>query len=189
MVTFDTNVLVYATTAAPDAKAKRSRDLIVRGMQSGWSILLLQTLAEFSSVAIRKAGIPIDDIRATIDAWRAVLPVQAAEDGDLAAALDAVKAHRLAFLECDAVGCGATCGRAALAHREPAGRFRAAGRQIRQPIRTSERSIDRRNSSAIVIEPVCVRADHPAATEAGGGPSSLTCCQRALLRCVGQSRC
>jgi len=48
MVTFDTNVLVYATTAAPDAKAKRSRDLIVRGMQSGWSILLLQTLAEDS---------------------------------------------------------------------------------------------------------------------------------------------
>src|SRR2546430_17181072 len=97
MVSFDTNILVYATAAAPDAKAKRSRDLIVRGMQSGWSILLLQTLAEFSSVAIRKAGIPIDDIRATIDAWRAVLPVQAAEDGDLAAALDAVKAHRLAF--------------------------------------------------------------------------------------------
>ena len=63
MVTFDTNILVYATAAAPDAKAKRSRDLIVRGMQSGWSILLLQTLAEFSNVAIRKAGIPIEDIR------------------------------------------------------------------------------------------------------------------------------
>src|SRR6266700_2490310 len=96
MVTFDTNVLVYATTAAPDAKAKRSRDLIVRGMQSGWSILLLQTLAEFSNVAIQ-AGIPIEDIRVTIDAWRAELPVQAAEDGDLTAALDAVRAHRLGF--------------------------------------------------------------------------------------------
>src|SRR5207248_7388612 len=50
MVTFDTNILVYATAAGPDAKAKRSRDLIVRGMQSGWSILLLQTLAEFSNL-------------------------------------------------------------------------------------------------------------------------------------------
>jgi predicted nucleic acid-binding protein len=97
MVSFDTNILVYATAAAPDAKAQRSRDLIVRGMQSGWSVLLLQTLAEFSNVAIRKAGIPIDDIRATIAAWRAVLPVQVAEDSDLTAALDAVKAHRLAF--------------------------------------------------------------------------------------------
>jgi len=95
MVSFDTNILVYATAASRDAKAKRSRDLVVRGMQTGWSILLLQTLAEFSNVAIRKAGIPIDDIRATIDAWRAVLPVQAAEDGDLTAALDAVKTHRL----------------------------------------------------------------------------------------------
>jgi predicted nucleic acid-binding protein len=97
MVSFDTNILVYATATSPDVEAKRSRDLIVRGMQTGWSILLLQTLAEFSNVAIRKAGIPIDDIRATIDAWRAVLPVQAAEDGDLTAALDAVKTHRLGF--------------------------------------------------------------------------------------------
>ena len=83
--------------SGPGAKAKRSRDLIVRGMQSGLGILLLQTLAEFSNVAIRKAGIPIDDIRATIDAWRAVLPVHAAEEGDLTAALDVVKAHRLGF--------------------------------------------------------------------------------------------
>src|SRR6266571_4368496 len=97
MVTFDTNILVYATAAASDPKAKRSRDLIVRGMQSGWSILLLQTLAEFANVAIRKAGIPIEDIRRTIDAWRAVLPIQAADDDDLAAALEAVRAHRLSF--------------------------------------------------------------------------------------------
>ncbi len=97
MVSFDTNVLVYATVAAPDAKTKRARDLIARGMRAGESVLLLQTLAEFSSVAIRKAKIPVDDIRITIDAWRAVLPVQSAEDGDLAAALEAVKMHRLGF--------------------------------------------------------------------------------------------
>ena len=64
-------------------------------MHAGWTILLLQTLAEFANVAIRKAGIPIEDIQRTIDAWRAVLPMEAADDGDLAAALDAVKAHRL----------------------------------------------------------------------------------------------
>jgi predicted nucleic acid-binding protein len=97
MVIFDTNILVYATFAAPDAKTNRARDLIVRGMRAGSGILLLQTLAEFSSVAIRKARIPVDEIRTTIDAWRAVLPVQAADDSDLTAALDAVKTHRLAF--------------------------------------------------------------------------------------------
>src|SRR6266513_1895478 len=114
MVTFDTNILVYANAAVPDAKAMRSRDLIVRGMQSGWSVLLLQTLAEFSNVAIRKAGIPIEDIQTTIDAWRAVLPVQAAEAGDLTAALDAVKAHRLGFWDA-MLWAAAERGRAALA--------------------------------------------------------------------------
>jgi hypothetical protein len=48
---------------------------------------LLQTLGEFSNVAIRKARIPIKDIRGTIDDWCAVLPVQAADDSDLLAAL------------------------------------------------------------------------------------------------------
>jgi hypothetical protein len=44
-------------------------------------------------VAIRKAGIAVDEVRTTIDAWRAVLPVQGTEDDDLSAALDAVKKH------------------------------------------------------------------------------------------------
>jgi predicted nucleic acid-binding protein len=97
MVSFDTNILVYATISAPLAKTQRARDLIVRGMRTGSCILLLQTLAEFSSVAIRKAGIAVDEVRTTIDAWRAVLPVQGTEDDDLSAALDAVKKHQLAF--------------------------------------------------------------------------------------------
>jgi predicted nucleic acid-binding protein len=97
MVSFDTNILVYATLSAPLAKTDRARDLLVRGMRTGSSILLLQTLAEFSSVAIRKAGIEVDAVRTTLDAWRAVLPVQGTQDDDLSAALDAVKKHRLAF--------------------------------------------------------------------------------------------
>ena len=97
MVSFDTNVLVYATASISDEKVTWARDLLARAMRATTSILLLQTLAEFSNVAIRKAGTPIKDIRATIDAWRAVLPVRGAEDGDLTAALDAVQAHRLGF--------------------------------------------------------------------------------------------
>jgi len=97
IVSFDTNVLVYATAPASVAKAARARDVLARGMRAGESVLLLQTLAEFANVAVRKAGIPVDDVRAAIDAWRAVLPVRPAEEADLPAALDAVKAHRLAF--------------------------------------------------------------------------------------------
>ena len=97
MVSFDTNVLVYATASIADAKVTRARGLIARAMRAASSILLLQTLAEFSSVALRKARIPVEDIRRTIDAWRAVLPVQPADDSDLLAALEAVRTHRLAF--------------------------------------------------------------------------------------------
>jgi predicted nucleic acid-binding protein len=97
MVSFDTNILVYATLSVPLAKTDRARDLLVRGMRTGSCILLLQTLAEFSNVAIRKAGIAVDEVRITIDAWRAVLPVQGTEDDDLSPALDAVKKHQLAF--------------------------------------------------------------------------------------------
>ncbi|MGO8976564.1 MAG: PIN domain-containing protein [Steroidobacteraceae bacterium] len=97
MVSFDTNVLVYATASISDVKVIRARDLVARAMRAASSVLLLQTLAEFSNVAIRKARIPVEDIRRTIDAWRAVLPVQAADDSDLLVALEAVRAHRLAF--------------------------------------------------------------------------------------------
>jgi predicted nucleic acid-binding protein len=97
IVSFDTNVLIYATASTSDVRVARARDLIARAMRAASSVLLLQTLAEFSNVAIRKARIPVEDIRRTIDAWRAVLPVQAADDSDLFAALEAVRAHRLAF--------------------------------------------------------------------------------------------
>jgi predicted nucleic acid-binding protein len=97
MVSFDTNVLVYATASISDVKVARARDLIARAMRAASSVLLLQTLAEFSNVAIRKARIPVEDVRRTIDAWRAVLPVQTADDSDLLVALEAVRVHRLAF--------------------------------------------------------------------------------------------
>jgi hypothetical protein len=39
MISFDTNILVYATASGSDAKALRARDLIARAMRSGWAIL------------------------------------------------------------------------------------------------------------------------------------------------------
>src|SRR6516164_5068878 len=119
MVSFDTNILVYATFSVALAKTHRARDLLVRGMRTGSSILLLQTLAEFSS----EAGIGVDEVRTTIDAWRAVLPVQGTEDDVLSAALDAVKNNRLAF--CDAMlwAVAQTGRRTSSGHREPAGRL------------------------------------------------------------------
>jgi len=96
MIGFDTNILVYATVPIADVKVVRARDLIARGMAAASTVLLLQTLAEFSNVAIRKADIRVADVRKAIDAWMAVLPVQAADQSDLIEALGAVGAHRLA---------------------------------------------------------------------------------------------
>jgi len=97
MIAFDNNVFVYATAAVCDDKVTRARNLIARAMQAGTAVLLLQTLAEFSSVGIGKAKIPPQNIRTAVAAWLAVLPVQTADQSDLLTALDVVRAHRLAF--------------------------------------------------------------------------------------------
>jgi predicted nucleic acid-binding protein len=97
MVSFDTNILVYATASISDEKVTRARDLLARAMRAATSILLLQALAEFGNVAIRKARIPATAVKTTIEAWVAVLPVQAADESDLLSALEAVRAHRLPF--------------------------------------------------------------------------------------------
>ena len=97
MISFDTNVLIYATAAGADERTKRARDLLARAMRAGNSVLLLQSLTEFSNVAIRKAGIALDAIQRIVQAWCAVLPIQAADESDLFTALEAVRAHRLAF--------------------------------------------------------------------------------------------
>ncbi len=97
MVSFDTNVLVYATATGTDPRIGRAHDLLARAMTAANAVLLLQTLAEFSNVAIRKSGIPPQQVQTLIEAWRAVLPVQAADESDLMAALEAVRIHRLAF--------------------------------------------------------------------------------------------
>jgi predicted nucleic acid-binding protein len=97
MISFDTNVLVYATAALADDRVSRARDLLARAMRAGTGVLLLQSLAEFSNVAIRKARIPANAVKTTIEAWLAVLPVQPTDDSDLLLALEAVRAHRLPF--------------------------------------------------------------------------------------------
>ena len=74
MISFDTNVLIYATAADADERANRARDLLARAMRVGNSVLLLQSLTEFSNVAIRKAGIAIEAVQRIVRSWCAVLP-------------------------------------------------------------------------------------------------------------------
>lgn len=96
-VSFDANVLVYASAPAPAGKAARAKDLLDRGALNGSAILLLQTLGEFSHVTLRKSGLPAPKVRAIGTAWRGAMPVHGAIEADLDDALEAVARHRLQF--------------------------------------------------------------------------------------------
>jgi predicted nucleic acid-binding protein len=109
--TFDTNLLVYAIVEPPDAKAARARELLARCTRNSSAVLLLQSLAEFSHVAMRRFGAGAGEVRHRVSVWRRIIPVHAAGDEDLMEALDLVRDHRIAFW--DALMC-ATASRAGL---------------------------------------------------------------------------
>ncbi len=109
--TFDTNVLVYAIVEAPDTRAQRARELLARCTRNPSAVLLLQSLAEFSHVAMRKFGVGAGEVRHRVNVWRRMIPVQGAGGDDLDLALEFVRDHRLAFW--DALLC-ATADRAGL---------------------------------------------------------------------------
>ena len=118
MVSFDTT-LWSTLPSAPLSKTTRARDLVVRGMRTEGNILLLETLAEFSNVAIRKAGIAIDDIRTRCVescAARARNRERRPFGGPRSGEKTPVR-----VLGCDAVGRGTTGRRSLSAHRGPAG--------------------------------------------------------------------
>ena len=68
----------------------------LRRTESGSCSLLLPMLGIGTTFVSVRAGGGVAAF-SWIDALRAVLPIQAADDGDLAAALEAVRAHRLPF--------------------------------------------------------------------------------------------
>jgi predicted nucleic acid-binding protein len=109
--TFDSNVLIYALVEPPEPRGDRARELILRGAQRNTAILLLQALAEFSTVAMRKYRLRPSDVQSRVDAFRGPIPVEVAAERDLFAALDLVRYHQLGFW--DALMC-ATAGRAGL---------------------------------------------------------------------------
>ena len=97
IVTLDTNVLVYAMGPAQDRKCTIARELVLRGARLGNLVVLLQTLIECSSVAIRKVGMTTLEVRDAVALWREALPVEPTVYEDLPAALSMVARHRLAF--------------------------------------------------------------------------------------------
>ena len=110
IVTLDTNVLVYAVGPRTEPKCVRARDIMARGMHLGIMVLLLQSLTEYSYVAMRKGRVAASEVQGTIEVWRQVLPVEPILYEDLQEALRSVARHRLAFWDALMLGCARRIG-------------------------------------------------------------------------------
>ena len=75
----DSNVFIYAADSKNPVKRSISRKLISVAVASGRYKINVQVLNEFSSVAYRKLGLTVDEIKAYLEMFRAlpVLPVSA----------------------------------------------------------------------------------------------------------------
>ena len=97
MLSFDTNILVYAADAAAGDRHRSAADLIERSVRRGNCIQTLQSLCEFFSVVTRKSGIEASAAAAFVQGWRSVMLIEASTIADLDEAIRAVEAYRIGF--------------------------------------------------------------------------------------------
>ena len=97
MISFDTNILVYAADNMAGERHAIAADLMERSIRHGGCVQTLQSLAEFFSVVTRKASIAPDVAASFIKGWQAVLPIEASTPADLDLAMQAARDHSLAF--------------------------------------------------------------------------------------------
>ena len=97
MISFDTNILVYAADGAAGERHRSAANLIERSVRRGNCIQTLQSLCEFFSVVTRKSGIEASAAAAFVQGWRSVMLIEASTIADLDEAIRAVEAYRIGF--------------------------------------------------------------------------------------------
>jgi predicted nucleic acid-binding protein len=97
IVSFDTNLLVYAADEGAGERHRQASDLLERAIRQRTCIQTLQSFSEFFSVLTRKFKIAPRQAEAFVEGWMAVLPVEPIVHDDLAQAMRAVREHRLQF--------------------------------------------------------------------------------------------
>lgn len=97
MISFDSNVLVYAADENAGTRHEQAAALVERAVRLGNCMLAFQSLCEFFNVATRKIGTSPTVAEAFVDGWQAVLPIAIASTGDLGQAMRAVREHGLSF--------------------------------------------------------------------------------------------
>lgn len=96
-ICFDTTVFGYAIDATAGRRHVIAVDLVERALGSAETVLVLQTLDEFYTMATRKLETAPDDARSFLTGLRAALPVYAATDPDLDKAMEGTQRHGLSF--------------------------------------------------------------------------------------------
>lgn len=97
MISFDTNILVYAADKDAGGRHRIAAELIERAMRRGDCVQTLQSFCEFFAVVTRKCGVAPATAAAFVESWRAVLLVEASVSADLDDAMRATREHGLAF--------------------------------------------------------------------------------------------
>ena len=107
-LTFDTNILVYTLRTPGNTRLDRARELVNRGTRHQSLTLLLQSLNEFSYVALRKLRMDIGSVERRVNAFRGAAPIHPPSEDDLVTALRFVRQHRIGFW--DALLCATATG-------------------------------------------------------------------------------
>jgi predicted nucleic acid-binding protein len=97
VISFDSNILVYAADAAPGERHDAAVDLLERAIRRGNCIQTLQSFCEFFSVVTRKFGIETSAAAAFVNGWQSVMLVEAATPADLGEAMRVVALYRIGF--------------------------------------------------------------------------------------------
>lgn len=97
MISFDSNILVYAVDRDAGERHEQAVDVVERAIRANKCIQPLQTFCEFFTVAIRKLGLEPPIAQSFVEGWHAVMPVEPATSNDLTHAMRAVRQHGLSF--------------------------------------------------------------------------------------------
>jgi predicted nucleic acid-binding protein len=97
VISFDTNVLIYAADRDDSLRHQQAAEWLERAMRSGNCVQTLQSLAEFFNVFTRKSAAAPGHAATFVTAWRAVFAVEAASLADLDHAMRAVREYQLSF--------------------------------------------------------------------------------------------
>jgi predicted nucleic acid-binding protein len=97
LISFDTNILVYAADRMAGPRHARSAELLERALRLQDCTQTLQSFCEFYNVVTRKTGVSKTAAAALIAAWSGAVSVVAAVPRDLATAMRAVEQYQLSF--------------------------------------------------------------------------------------------